>query len=58
MTTKKVNLRFGVITAIIMLAALSRLVPHPANFAPAGAMALQNVKPVNSEYDAKDLPAL
>lgn len=32
--------RFGVITLFILLAALSRLIPHPANFAPIGAMAL------------------
>jgi len=37
---KKIDLRFGVISMMILLAALSRLVPHPANFAPIGAMAL------------------
>ena len=37
---KKINLRFGVIGVMILLAALSRLVPHPANFAPIGGMAL------------------
>ncbi|MDR0395259.1 MAG: hypothetical protein LBH77_08895 [Tannerella sp.] len=37
---QKINLRFGVITALILLAALSRLIPHPANFAPIGGMAL------------------
>jgi len=37
---KKIDLRFSVISTMILLAALSRLVPHPANFAPIGAMAL------------------
>lgn len=37
---KKLTLRYSVITVIILLAALSRLLPHPANFAPIGGMAL------------------
>ena len=37
---KKLPLRFSVITALILVAALSRLIPHPANFAPIGGMAL------------------
>jgi hypothetical protein len=40
MAAKKLNLRFGVITTMIILAALSRLIPHPHNFSPIGAMAL------------------
>jgi hypothetical protein len=40
MEKKKINLRFGVISMLILLAALSRLIPHPANFAPIGGMAL------------------
>ena len=32
--------RFAVLTAIIALAALARLIPHPPNFTPIGAMAL------------------
>ena len=40
MEKTKINLRFGVITIMILLAALSRIVPHPANFAPVGGMAL------------------
>jgi hypothetical protein len=40
MEKNKITLRFGVISAIILLAAMSRLVPHPANFAPIGGMAL------------------
>lgn len=37
---KKVNLRFGVIALMVLMAAFSRLVPHPPNFTPIGAMAL------------------
>ena len=37
---KKMDLRFCVISMMILLAALSRLIPHPANFAPIGGMAL------------------
>lgn len=40
MEKQKINLRFGVISGMILLAALSRLIPHPANFAPIGGMAL------------------
>lgn len=36
----KINLRAGLIIAMIVLAALSRLLPHPYNFSPLVAMAL------------------
>ena len=37
---EKFPLRFSVITIMVLLAALTRLIPHPANFAPIGGMAL------------------
>ena len=40
MEKTKITLRFGVISVIIILAAMSRLIPHPANFTPIGGMAL------------------
>jgi len=40
---KKLNLRFGTITALILLAAFSRIVPHMPNFSPLGAMGLLGV---------------
>jgi hypothetical protein len=40
MERQKINLRFGVISGMILPAALSRLIPHPAHFAPVGGMAL------------------
>ena len=40
MKTNQLNLRLGVMTLMILLAAMSRLLPHPSNFAPIGGMAL------------------
>lgn len=40
MKTNQLNLRFGVICAMILAAAMSRLIPHPAGFAAIGGMAL------------------
>ena len=40
MKRSKIHLRFGVLSLLILLAAFSRLIPHPPNFAPIGAMAL------------------
>ena len=34
------NTRFAVLTGIVFMAAMSRLMPHPANFTPIGAIAL------------------
>ena len=36
----KIQLRFGIITLMILVAALSRLLPHPPNFTPIGAIGL------------------
>ena len=36
----KITIRFGVLAGMILLAALSRLIPHPPNFTPIAAMAL------------------
>ncbi len=38
--SEKINLRSGILILIILGAALSRLLPHPFNFTPIGAMAL------------------
>lgn len=40
MNENKLTLRFGVIAGMILFAAMSRLMPHPPNFSPVGAMAL------------------
>jgi hypothetical protein len=40
MEKSKLNLRIGVLASIVLAAALSRLLPHPENVTPVGAMAL------------------
>lgn len=40
MTTQKINLRFSVLTALILLCAFSRIIPHIPNFSPLGAIGL------------------
>jgi hypothetical protein len=56
MTKEKINLRFGVITIMILVAALSRLIPHPANFAPIGGMALFGAAYYGKRYWAFIIP--
>lgn len=50
MKTNKINLRFSVITLMILLAAMSRLLPHPPNFAPIGGMALFGAAYFSKKY--------
>lgn len=40
MEKSKLNLRIGVLATVVLVAALSRLLPHPNNVTPVGAMAL------------------
>ena len=40
MEKNKINLRFGILAVIVLTAAMSRLLPHPSNVTPVGAMAL------------------
>lgn len=54
----KITLRFGVITLIVLFAALSRLIPHPSNFAPIGAMALFGAAYYSKRYIAFLVPIL
>lgn len=56
MDKTKITLRFGVISAMILLAAMSRLVPHPANFAPIGGMALFGAAYFSKRYWAFIIP--
>lgn len=58
MNTKTINLRFGVVTILILLAAMSRLIPHPPNFAPIGGMALFGAAYFRQRYWAFIVPAL
>ena len=36
----RINQRYGILSLLVLLAAFSRIIPHPSNFAPIGAMAL------------------
>lgn len=56
MEKTKINLRFGVLALIILLAAFSRLLPHPPNFAPVSAMALFGAAYFPRKYLALILP--
>lgn len=56
MEKNKISLRFGVISAIILVVAMSRLIPHPANFAPVGGMALFGAAYFSKRYWAFIIP--
>lgn len=58
MQTRKIDVRFGVIAMMILAAAFSRLIPHPANFAPIGAMALFGAAHFKSKWAAFIVPLL
>jgi hypothetical protein len=57
MTTQKINLRFTVITLIILLAAASRLLPMH-NFSPLGAIALFGAAHFSKKWQAIAIPLL
>jgi hypothetical protein len=56
MENKKLNVRFGVISVTILLAALSRIIPHPAGFAPIAGMALFGAAYYSKRYWAYLVP--
>ncbi|MFV0398240.1 MAG: DUF6580 family putative transport protein [Bacteroidales bacterium] len=56
MENKKINLRFGAISCMILLAALSRLIPHPINFAPISGIALFGAAFYGKKYWAFIIP--
>lgn len=58
MKDNHLSLRFGVLAGMILLAAASRVVPHPANFAPIGAMALFGGAYFRSRWAAYAVPLL
>lgn len=53
---KKINTRFGVLALMVLTAAFSRLLPHPPNFAPIGAMALFGAAYFSKKHLALMLP--
>jgi hypothetical protein len=52
----KIQLRFGIITLMILVAALSRLLPHPPNFTPIAAMGLFGAAHFSRKYLAFLVP--
>ena len=58
MKANKLDLRFSVMTLMILLAAMSRLLPHPPNFAPIGGMALFGAAYFNKRYWAFLVPII
>lgn len=55
---KTVHLRFSIITLLIVLAALSRLIPHPPNVAPIAGMALFGSAYYHRKYWAYLIPVI
>ena len=55
---KAVHLRFSVITLLVVLAALSRLIPHPPNVAPIAGMALFGTAYYSKKYWAYLIPII
>lgn len=58
MSTEKIDVRFGVIAIMILTAAFCRLIPHPPNFAPIGAMALFGAAYYKNKLAAFGIPLL
>jgi hypothetical protein len=56
MNSQKINLRFLALTAIIVLAAFSRLVPHMPNFSPLGAIGLFGAAHFSKKWQAILIP--
>ncbi len=56
MEKKKINIQFGVAAAFIFLAALTRVLPHPYNATPVGAMALFGGAYFNRRWAALLIP--
>lgn len=58
MERKELSLRFGIVTLFVLIAAFSRLLPHPQNFVPISAMALFSASYYNRKYLAFMMPIL
>jgi len=58
MKKSRITIRFGVLSLLILVAALSRLIPHPSNFAPIGAMALFGAAYYSQKYLAFLIPII
>lgn len=58
MENKNQTLRFAIISLLILVTAFSRLIPHPQNFAPIGAMALFGAAYYNKKYFSFFIPII
>jgi len=58
MEHKKISVRFSIIALLILLTAFSRLIPHPPNFTPIGAMALFGAAYFSQRYLAFVIPII
>ena len=56
MTYQKINLRFSVLTALILLCAFSRIIPHMPNFSPMGAIGLFGAAHFSKKWQAFFIP--
>jgi len=56
MKNQKIDIRFGVLFLLILVSAFSRLIPHPPNFTPIGAMALFGAAYFSKKHVALILP--
>lgn len=57
-TNRQLSLKFGAIALMILLAAFSRVIPHPYNFTPIGAMALFGAAYFTPRWMAFAIPML
>jgi len=58
MEKNKLNFKFGIIALIIVVAAMSRLLPHPPNVTPIGAIGLFGAAHFSKKYWAFIIPLL
>lgn len=56
MKNSKISIRLGVLALLVFVTAFSRLIPHPSNFAPVGAMALFGAAHFRQRYLAFIIP--
>ena len=56
MNQNKIRLHFGIVAVLIIVAAFSRLLPHPPNFTPIGGMALFGAAHFMKKYWAFIIP--
>lgn len=54
----KIDIRFGLLTVLILNAAFSRILPHPYNFTPIGAMVLFGAAYFSNKYIALFIPLM